>query len=102
MSAKRKPEPDAQKLEDTIALLQKLAAEIRDNKLPVRGTRVARSRIAKNLFVTKNEIERIIRPKAVDTTKRLGALKGVIVVPDDIDTPFTAEIEEMFYGKDAE
>jgi len=30
--------------------------------------------------------------------RRLGFLKGKITVPDDIKTPFRAEIEEMFYG----
>lgn len=29
---------------------------------------------------------------------RIGFLKGKITVPDDIKTPFSAEIEEMFYG----
>jgi prevent-host-death family protein len=31
--------------------------------------------------------------------RRLGMLKGKIRVPRDIKTPFAAEIEEMFYGK---
>ncbi|HZP06129.1 MAG TPA: type II toxin-antitoxin system prevent-host-death family antitoxin [Terracidiphilus sp.] len=31
--------------------------------------------------------------------QRIGFLKGQITVPDDIKTPFAAEIEEMFYGK---
>lgn len=31
--------------------------------------------------------------------KRIGMLQGVYTVPDDIDTPFAKEIEEMFYGK---
>ncbi|MGD9617014.1 MAG: type II toxin-antitoxin system Phd/YefM family antitoxin [Alphaproteobacteria bacterium] len=31
--------------------------------------------------------------------KRLGFLKGQIKVPDDFDTMFQDEIEEMFYGK---
>lgn len=32
---------------------------------------------------------------------RIGLLTGVYPpVPDDIDTPFAKEIEEMFYGKD--
>ena len=30
--------------------------------------------------------------------KRLGFLKGYIDVPDDFDTMFEKEIEEMFYG----
>lgn len=31
--------------------------------------------------------------------KRIGLLAGMPPVPDDIDTPFAKEIEEMFYGK---
>lgn len=31
--------------------------------------------------------------------RRIGFMKGVGVVPDDIKTPFAEEIEEMFYGK---
>lgn len=38
--------------------------------------------------------------KPLDTTKRIGALKGFYVVPDDIDTPFASEIEDMFDSKD--
>ncbi len=33
--------------------------------------------------------------------RRIGFLKGVVEVPDDIDSPFKTEIEEMFYGADA-
>ena len=29
---------------------------------------------------------------------RIGFMKGMYTVPDDIKTPFAAEIEEMFYG----
>lgn len=32
--------------------------------------------------------------------RRFGFLKGQIKVPDDFDTMFAKEIEEMFYGKD--
>jgi prevent-host-death family protein len=32
--------------------------------------------------------------------QRIGFLKGMFEVPDDIDTPFEKEIEEMFYGAD--
>lgn len=35
-------------------------------------------------------------PKAV---RRIGFLKGQISAPDDFDTMFAEEIEEMFYGK---
>ena len=30
---------------------------------------------------------------------RIGFMKGLIKVPDDFDTMFQEEIEEMFYGK---
>jgi prevent-host-death family protein len=30
----------------------------------------------------------------------IGFMEGQFVVPDDIDTPFKNEIEEMFYGVD--
>ncbi len=33
------------------------------------------------------------------TVRRIGFLKGQISVPDDFDTMFAEEIEEMFYGK---
>jgi prevent-host-death family protein len=32
---------------------------------------------------------------------RFGFMKGMFEVPDDFDTMFQKEIEEMFYGKDA-
>lgn len=31
---------------------------------------------------------------------RIGFMKGMIKVPDDFDTMFQEEIEEMFYGKE--
>lgn len=31
--------------------------------------------------------------------RRLGAMEGQFTVPDDFDTMFQEEIEEMFYGK---
>jgi prevent-host-death family protein len=33
-------------------------------------------------------------------TSRIGFMKGQIKVPDDFDTMFQDEIEEMFYGKE--
>ena len=30
--------------------------------------------------------------------KRIGFMKGMYTPPDDIKTPFAAEIEELFYG----
>jgi prevent-host-death family protein len=32
--------------------------------------------------------------------QRIGFMEGQFTVPDDIDTPFKKDIEEMFYGKD--
>jgi prevent-host-death family protein len=32
--------------------------------------------------------------------KRTGFMKGQFTVPDDFDTMMSAEIEEMFYGKE--
>lgn len=32
-------------------------------------------------------------------TRRLGFMKGAFKVPDDFNTMFQEEIEEMFYGK---
>jgi len=34
-----------------------------------------------------------------EPVKRIGMLEGQIVVPDDIDSPFAADIEAMFCGK---
>jgi antitoxin (DNA-binding transcriptional repressor) of toxin-antitoxin stability system len=41
---------------------------------------------------------RAIPPNGKKPKRRIGFLKGKITVPDDIKTPFAAEIEEMFYG----
>ena len=40
-----------------------------------------------------------ISAKPAKPKRRMGFLKGQITVPDDIKTPFAAEIEEMFYGE---
>ncbi len=34
-----------------------------------------------------------------DKPRRLGFMKGAFKVPDDFDTMFASEIEDMFYGK---
>jgi len=39
---------------------------------------------------------RAIAPKPIDTSKRLGFMRGKIKVPDDIKTPFKDEVDEMF------
>ncbi|OGN50388.1 type II toxin-antitoxin system prevent-host-death family antitoxin [bacterium] len=39
-----------------------------------------------------------LNAKPVDTSRRLGFMKGEILVPDDFDTMGQAEIEAMFYG----
>lgn len=41
-----------------------------------------------------------IEPEPVDTSRRLGFMRGQIKVPDDFDTMGQAEIEAMFYGED--
>jgi prevent-host-death family protein len=41
-----------------------------------------------------------IPAKKTKPKSRIGFLKGKITVPDDIKTPFAAEIEEMFYGNE--
>jgi hypothetical protein len=38
--------------------------------------------------------------KPAPLKSRIGFLKGKIVVPDDIKTPFAAEIEQLFYSGD--
>ena len=45
----------------------------------------------------------VVKIVAIDSVpapakRRLGMLNGLHPVPDDIKTPFAAEIEEMFYG----
>lgn len=35
----------------------------------------------------------------VDTSRRLGFMRGQFKVPDDIKTPFKDEIEDLFYDK---
>ncbi|MGA2570504.1 MAG: type II toxin-antitoxin system prevent-host-death family antitoxin [Terracidiphilus sp.] len=40
----------------------------------------------------------VVPISASKTKKRIGFMKGMYRVPDDIKTPFAAEIEEMFYG----
>ena len=44
-------------------------------------------------------VERPEEEQPARVVKRIGGLKGVFSVPDDIKTPFKDEIEEMFYGK---
>ena len=39
-------------------------------------------------------------PSKTGKVRRLGFLKGQIAVPDDFDTMFSKEIEEMFYGSE--
>jgi antitoxin (DNA-binding transcriptional repressor) of toxin-antitoxin stability system len=36
------------------------------------------------------------------TPKRLGMLEGMYEIPDDFDTMFEKEIEEMFYGESSD
>ena len=39
---------------------------------------------------------------APERPKRLGMLEGMFEIPDDFDTMFEKEIEEMFYGESSE
>jgi prevent-host-death family protein len=39
-----------------------------------------------------------IRASKKEAMQRIGFMKGMYKAPDDIKTPFAAEIEEMFYG----
>lgn len=39
-----------------------------------------------------------IRASKKKAMQRIGFMKGMYTAPDDIKTPFAAEIEEMFYG----
>jgi hypothetical protein len=39
-------------------------------------------------------------PSKTGKIRRLGFLKGQISMPDDFDTMYSKEIEEMFYGSE--
>ena len=39
-----------------------------------------------------------VTPIVEKPVQRIGFMEGQFEVPDDIDTPFKKEIEEMFYG----
>ena len=39
-------------------------------------------------------------PTKTAKTQRIGFMKGQISVPEDFDTMFSKEIEEMFYGSE--
>jgi prevent-host-death family protein len=43
----------------------------------------------------------MVVPYSETQLPRFGFMKGMFDVPDDFDTMFQMEIEEMFYGKDA-
>jgi prevent-host-death family protein len=54
-------------------------------------------------FVIAKAGKPMVKVVPLDTPKakpkrRIGFMKGQYTVPDDIKTPFAAEIEEMFYG----
>jgi prevent-host-death family protein len=46
----------------------------------------------------KVKVVALDEPKA-KPKRRIGFMKGQFTIPDDIKTPFAAEIEEMFYGE---
>ena len=41
-----------------------------------------------------------VSPVAEKPIQRIGFMEGQFEVPDDIDSTFKKEIEEMFYGRD--
>jgi prevent-host-death family protein len=56
-------------------------------------------------FIIAKAGKPLVKVVPVDATtdgkvQRIGMLDGLIKVPDDFDTMFQAEIEEMFYGKE--
>ena len=44
----------------------------------------------------------IVPERPAPPQRRIGFMAGEFTVPDDIKTPFAAEIEEMFYGHRAQ
>lgn len=55
-------------------------------------------------FIIAKAGKPIVKVSPIDTLpegaeRRLGSLKGMYRVTDDIKQPFRKEIEEMFYGK---
>lgn len=54
-------------------------------------------------FIIAKAGKPMVKVTAIDAAEvkkpqRLGAMKGMFSVPDDFDTMFQEEIEEMFYG----
>jgi prevent-host-death family protein len=47
-------------------------------------------------------IARLLALEQAPRKSRLGGLEGMFNVPDDFDTMFEKEIEEMFYGSEIE
>jgi len=41
----------------------------------------------------------IVSLQAVPAKRKLGLLEGMYEVPEDIDTPFQKDIDDMFYGE---
>ncbi|CAN5353272.1 type II toxin-antitoxin system prevent-host-death family antitoxin [soil metagenome] len=41
-----------------------------------------------------------IAPEPIDTSKRIGFMRGQMKIPDDFDSMGQAEIEAMFYGEE--
>jgi prevent-host-death family protein len=55
-------------------------------------------------FIIAKAGKPMVKVVAIDTpapkkARRVGFMEGQIKVPDDFDTMFAKEIEEMFYGK---
>lgn len=62
-----------------------------------RGEDVVIARAGKPV-VRLTQLEAVKKPKK----RRLGGLEGMFEIPEDFDTMFDKEIEEMFYGESEE
>jgi prevent-host-death family protein len=48
----------------------------------------------------KVQVTRLDHGTKARAKQRIGFMKGMYTVPDDIKTPFATEIEKMFYGEE--
>lgn len=76
--------------------------------VPIEDAKAQLTHLVENLshgeaFLISKDGKPVVRVEPlVEPTKparKLGFLRGKIEVPDDFDTMFADEIEEMFYGK---
>ena len=61
---------------------------------------IARATSGEEIIIAKagKPLVRLAQIDAKPKKRKLGILDGLYNVPEDIDTPFEAEIEKMFYG----